>query len=100
MNKIARGPQLDYADVRQVIEARDAQVANKYGKDAQLMLITNARQYRGDRITRAVKPHRLLDPAHGPLIAYALGENKANLLKFLRGGMIGHVPGGNMRQPT
>jgi hypothetical protein len=23
--------------------------------------------------------------AHGPLIAYALGENKANLLKFLRG---------------
>ncbi len=26
------------------------------------MAITNARQYRGDRLTRVVKPHRLLDP--------------------------------------
>jgi uncharacterized protein len=72
MNKIARGPQLDYEDVRRVIEARDAQVGNKFGKDLQLMAITNARQYRGDRITRVVKPHRLLDPAHGPLIAVRL----------------------------
>jgi predicted oxidoreductase len=72
MNKIARGPQLDYDDVRRVIEARDAQVGNRYGKDAQLMAITNARQYRGDRLTRVVKPHRLLDPAHGPLIAVRL----------------------------
>jgi hypothetical protein len=72
MNKIARGPQLDYEQVRQVVEARDAQVGNRYGKDAQLMAITNARQYRGDRLTRVVKPHRLLDPAHGPLIAVRL----------------------------
>jgi predicted oxidoreductase len=72
MNKIARGRQLNLDDVRRVIEARDAQVGNKYGKDAQLMLILNARQYRGDRITRAVKPHRLLDPEHGPLIAVRL----------------------------
>ncbi len=72
MNKIARGPQLDYEDVRRVVEARDAQVGNKFGKDLQLMAITNARQYRGDRITRVVKPHRLLDPAHGPLIAVRL----------------------------
>jgi hypothetical protein len=72
MNKIARGPQLDYDQVRSVIEARDAQVANRYGKDAQLMTILNARQYRGDRLTRVVKPHRLLDQAHGPLIAVRL----------------------------
>jgi predicted oxidoreductase len=72
MNKIARGPRLDHDDVLRIIEARDAQVGNKYGKDAQLMAITNARQYRGDRLTRVVKPHRLLDPAHGPLIAVRL----------------------------
>jgi predicted oxidoreductase len=72
MNKIARGPQLDHDRVREVIEARDAQIANRYGKDAQLMTILNARQYRGDRLTRVVKPHRLLDPAHGPLIAVRL----------------------------
>jgi predicted oxidoreductase len=72
MNKIARGPQLGYEQVLHVVEGRDAQVGNKYGKDAQLMAITNARQYRGDRIVRVVKPHRLLDPAHGPLIAVRL----------------------------
>jgi uncharacterized protein len=72
MNKIARGPQLDYEQVREVVEARDGQVGNRYGKDAQLMAILNARQYRGDRLTRVVKPHRLLDPAHGPLIAVRL----------------------------
>jgi uncharacterized protein len=72
MNKIARGAQLDYDEVRPVIEARDAQVGNAYGKDAQLMAIGNARRYRGDRLTRVVKPHRLLDPAHGPLIAVRL----------------------------
>jgi predicted oxidoreductase len=72
MNKIARGPQLDFDAVRRVVEARDAQVGNAFGKDAQLMAITNARQYRGDRITRVVKPHRLLDPEHGPLVAVRL----------------------------
>src|SRR4051794_20663880 len=72
MNAIARGPKLDLERVQRVVEARDAQVGNKFGKDAQLMAITNARQYRGDRITRVVKPHRLLDPAHGPLIAVRL----------------------------
>jgi predicted oxidoreductase len=72
MNKIARGRPLDVDHVRRVIEARDAQVGNRFGKDAQLMAITNARQYRGDRLTRVVKPHRILDPAHGPLIAVRL----------------------------
>jgi hypothetical protein len=72
MNKIARGPQLEHDAVLAVIEARDAQVGNRYGKDAQLMAITNARLYRGDRLTRVVKPHRLLDPAHRPFIAVRL----------------------------
>ncbi len=72
MNKIARGPQLDYDDVRRTVEARDAQVGNRYGKDFQLMAVANARRYRGDRLTRVVKPHRLLDPEHRPLIAVRL----------------------------
>jgi uncharacterized protein len=72
MNKIARGAQLDYDEVLRVVEERDAQFGNRFGKDFQLMAITNARQYRGDRLTRVVKPHRLLDPAHGPLIAVRL----------------------------
>lgn len=72
MNTIARGPKLDLAQVERIISARDAQIENKYSKDAQLMAITNARQYLGDKLVRVAKPHRLLDPEHGPLIAVRL----------------------------
>jgi predicted oxidoreductase len=72
MNAIARGPELDLAHIERVISARDAEVENKFSKDAQLMAINNARQFIGDRIVRVAKPHRILDPAHGPLIAVRL----------------------------
>jgi len=71
MNGLARGPQLDYEAVERQVLARDREVANAYSKDAQLMVIDNARRYRGDKL-RVAKPHRLLDPAHGPLIAVRL----------------------------
>jgi predicted oxidoreductase len=72
MNKLARGRQVEFEEVERAVTARDNQVGNRFGKDLQLMAISNARQYRGDRLTRVVKPHRLLDPAHGPLIAVRL----------------------------
>ncbi|MGN2639640.1 FAD-binding dehydrogenase [Nocardia takedensis] len=72
MNEIARGPRLDYEKVERQIIARDREVGNKFSKDAQMMAITNARQYFGDKAGRVAKPHRLLDPAHGPLIAVRL----------------------------
>ncbi|MFB8282935.1 FAD-binding dehydrogenase [Nocardia colli] len=72
MNKIARGPQLDHDALERQIVARDRDVANKYSKDSQLMAITNARQFLGDKVSRVAKPHRILDPAAGPLIAVRL----------------------------
>jgi hypothetical protein len=72
MNKIARGPQLDPAEMERQIIARDREVENKYSKDLQLMAVTNARRYIGDKVTRVAKPHRILDPKHGPLIAVRL----------------------------
>jgi uncharacterized protein len=72
MNEIARGPHLDADHVERQITARDAEVHNRYAKDAQIMAIINARQYLADRVARVAKPHRLLDPAHGPLIAVRL----------------------------
>jgi predicted oxidoreductase len=47
-------------------------VANGFSKDLQLMAIRNARAYKPDRIMRVAKPHRLTDPAYGPLIAVRL----------------------------
>ena len=72
MNAIARGPKLDFATVEREIVARDRELANRYSKDMQLMAIEGARRYRADRLSRIAKPHRLLDPEHGPLIAVRL----------------------------
>lgn len=72
MNAIAPGPKLDLAQVEREILARDREVDNPYSKDFQLMSVANARAYWPDKLTRVAKPHRLLDPAHGPLIAVRL----------------------------
>ncbi|MGN6608934.1 MAG: FAD-binding dehydrogenase [Jatrophihabitans sp.] len=72
MNKIARGPQLDHDHLERQIVERDREVGNPYTKDLQLMAIANARRYLGDKVSRVAKPHRILDPAHGPLIAVRL----------------------------
>ncbi|WP_067500877.1 FAD-binding dehydrogenase [Actinoplanes sp. TFC3] len=75
MNKLAAaygGPGLDLASVRGIVEARDREIANPFSKDAQVTAIHGARRYRGDRLVRVATPHRLLDPAAGPLIAVRL----------------------------
>ncbi|PTB38797.1 uncharacterized protein TrAFT101_006826 [Trichoderma asperellum] len=75
MNELARarnGPILDFEKVKEVVDARDDQFNNSYSKDAQAMLIQNARSYWPDRRSRVAAPHRLTDPAHGPLIAVQL----------------------------
>jgi len=72
MNELARGPQLDLGHIERQVVARDREVENAFSKDAQLMAISSARRYRGDRLARVAKPHRLLDPEHGPLIAVRL----------------------------
>jgi hypothetical protein len=68
MNALTKEPLLEAAFVRAQIEARDAQVANRYSKDAQVQGIRNSRAFLGDRLSRTARPHRLLDPAAGPLI--------------------------------
>jgi uncharacterized protein len=72
MNALAGSDLLKLEHVKAQIEARDRAIENPYVKDTQVMNIHNARQYIGDRLTRTAKPHRILDPAHGPLIAVKL----------------------------
>ncbi|MFI1105552.1 FAD-binding dehydrogenase [Streptomyces melanogenes] len=72
MNAISPGPKLELDQVEREIRARDREIDNGYGKDFQVMSMRNARAYWPDRITRVARPHRLLDPAHGPLIAVRL----------------------------
>jgi hypothetical protein len=72
MNALASNGLLKLEDVKAQIEARDREIGNAYAKDTQILNIHNARRYVGDRLTRTATPHRILDPAHGPLIAVKL----------------------------
>lgn len=63
---------LDPAHIRLQIEARDREMGNKFTKDAQVTAIHGARNYLGDKLIRTAKPHEILDPSAGPLIAVRL----------------------------
>ncbi|THF58766.1 FAD-binding dehydrogenase [Ollibium composti] len=73
MNALTGGaPLLDVAQVEREIRTRDLQLDNPFSKDAQVIALRGARNYLGDRLIRTAKPHRILDPANGPLIAVRL----------------------------
>ncbi|MEP5631956.1 MAG: FAD-binding dehydrogenase [Tateyamaria sp.] len=72
MNEIASDAVIDESHLRAQITARDLQIDNPFSKDAQMMAIHAARNYRGDRLLRTAKPHKFLDAANGPLIAVKL----------------------------
>jgi predicted oxidoreductase len=58
--------------VRRELEARDRELDNAFTKDAQVTALRGARRYLGDRLIRVAKPHKILDPRRGPLIAVKL----------------------------
>jgi len=72
MNELAGEPRLDGARLREQIEARDREVLNPFTKDAQILALRGARRFIGDRLVRTARPHRILDPRHGPLVAVRL----------------------------
>ncbi|MFD6888366.1 FAD-binding dehydrogenase [Streptomyces sp. NPDC059957] len=72
MNAITKDGLLDEETVRREIVARDREIANPFTKDLQVTAIHGARKYLGDKLIRTAAPHRILDPAAGPLIAVRL----------------------------
>ncbi len=74
MNKLGGGDGqlIDLRELERQILARDREIDNPFTKDLQVMAIHNARRYLGDRLIRTAAPHRILDPAAGPLIAVKL----------------------------
>lgn len=72
MRALPGGDALDGELVRREVEARDREMDNDFTKDAQIAMLRSARAYRGDRLIRTASPHRILDPAAGPLIAVKL----------------------------
>jgi predicted oxidoreductase len=72
MNALTGENLLDPGHVKAQIEARDRELDNAFSKDAQITAIRGARAYRGDKLMRTAKPHRILDPKAGPLVAVRL----------------------------
>lgn len=72
MNGLTPDTPVDLDQIRAQIKARDLQLDNPFSKDAQITAIRGARAYRGDKLIRTAKPHAILDPANGPLIAVRL----------------------------
>jgi len=72
MNALTDEPRLDPIKLEREITARDREVDNGMTQDGQILAIRVARRYLGDRLIRVAPPHRLLDPANGPLIAVRL----------------------------
>ena len=72
MNALTDAPLLDFTTVEREVLARDREIENAFTKDLQVTAMRGARHYLGDKLIRVAKPHRLLDPEAGPLIAVRL----------------------------
>lgn len=72
MNGLTDEARLDPVELQAQIAARDEEIGNRSSDDPQVHAIYAARRYLGDRLIRVARPHKLLEPAAGPLIAVRL----------------------------
>ncbi|MCT7667107.1 FAD-binding dehydrogenase [Shinella kummerowiae] len=91
MNTLTGEALLDVEQVRAAVEARDREIDNPFSKDAQVTAIRGARAYLGDKLMRTARPHRLLDPKAGPLIAVRLNILTRKSLGGLQTDLSGRV---------
>ena len=72
MNALTPDAPVDFPHIERQVVDRDRQLENSFSKDAQVTALRGARNYRGDKLIRTARPHRILDPEAGPLIAVRL----------------------------
>lgn len=91
MNALAGNGLIDHDGLHAQIAARDREIDNPYSKDAQVTAIHGARRYLGDRLVRTARPHKILDPDNGPLIAVRLNVLTRKTLGGLHTNLDGQV---------
>ncbi|GAB4552259.1 MAG: FAD-binding dehydrogenase [Anaerolineae bacterium] len=91
MNALVGEDMLDVTSIEREIKARDLQMDNPFGKDAQIIALRGSRAYLGDRLVRTAKPHKMLDPKAGPLIAVRLNILTRKTLGGLHTDLSGRV---------
>src|SRR3954454_1809921 len=72
MNALTGEDLIDPGALTCLVQAHDREMDNPFTKDLQIAALRSARSYRGDRLIRIARPHRMLDPKAGPLIAVRL----------------------------
>ncbi len=72
MNRLTNQNLIHFDEIERQIKARDREMDNKFTKDLQVTALRGARHYIGDKLIRVAKPHKILDPKNGPLIAVRL----------------------------
>ncbi|WP_409291894.1 FAD-binding dehydrogenase [Peribacillus sp. SCS-37] len=97
MNKLAGNSLLVKDEIERQLLARDREMDNSFSKDLQITALRGARNYLGDRLIRVASPHKILDPAMGPLIAVRLRIVSRKTLGGLQTDLSGRVldPFGN-----
>ncbi|WP_213422005.1 FAD-binding dehydrogenase [Bhargavaea massiliensis] len=93
MNDLVGEERIFLEEMERQIRARDREIDNKFAKDLQVMAIRSARASLGDKLVRVAPPHRILDPAAGPLIAVRLNIVSRKTLGGLQTNLEGQVLG-------
>jgi predicted oxidoreductase len=91
MNALSGTARIDGDALEKLIVDRDRQVESGLGKDLQVIATARAREFVVDKLIRVAKPHRLLDPAHGPLLAVRLSVLTRKTLGGLHTDLEGRV---------
>ncbi|WP_375436308.1 FAD-binding dehydrogenase [uncultured Hymenobacter sp.] len=93
MNTLTAEPLINLEALEREVRARDQQLDNPISKDGQITAIRGARGYIGDKLIRTAKPHKLLDPIYGPLIAVRMHILTRKTLGGLETDLSGRVLG-------
>ena len=91
MNQLTNENLVDFTEVERQVRARDREMDNKFTKDLQITALRGARHYIGDKLIRVAKPHKILDPRNGPLIAIRLNIVSRKTLGGLQTDLSGRV---------
>ncbi|QJD85557.1 FAD-binding dehydrogenase [Cohnella herbarum] len=93
MNKLTGENLLSFEEIKRQIQARDREMDNAFTKDLQITALRGARNYKGDKWIRVARPHKILDPKNGPLIAVRLHIVSRKTLGGLQTNLSGQVIG-------
>ncbi|MDW0117267.1 FAD-binding dehydrogenase [Sporosarcina thermotolerans] len=91
MNLVTGNELLDVNTIERQLLARDREMDNSFTKDLQITALRGARNYIGDKLIRVAKPHKILDPKNGPLIAVRLNILTRKTLGGLQTDLEGRV---------